>query len=127
MTRAVCCHAQSLGEPILHLGALNSYVSSIMHSASKEMGLLIAAPRQVRKCATSNPLGRAVYVIPINMMFLNFLVTLQQSSGHLVDDSKTTGVSGFAFQGTNAHVILRSQQAMQLCASRGGDLGEPQC
>lgn len=34
-------------------------------------------------------------------------------------DSRASGVSGFAFQGTNAHVILRSQAAKQHYASEG--------
>jgi len=33
---------------------------------------------------------------------------VQDSPEELTDERKTTGISGFAFQGTNAHVILRS-------------------
>ena len=43
----------------------------------------------------------------------------QESPGDMTMDSKASGVSGFAFQGTNAHVILRSQAARQHDVSEG--------
>ena len=48
MIRAASDHAKMLREPILHLGTLNSYVSSILESASKDCSLQMAIPRQVQ-------------------------------------------------------------------------------
>lgn len=46
-------------------------------------------------------------------------MALQVSPRHVGGGCKTTGVSGFAFQGTNAHVILRGEAALQSPAQPG--------
>ena len=48
-----------------------------------------------------------------------FTTQAQVSPGNIMINSKASGVSGFAFQGTNAHVILRSQAAEQHPLSEG--------
>ena len=50
---------------------------------------------------------------------------LQTAPGQMTDNSKATGVSGFAFQGTNAHVLLRSCAA-DCISSPIGVLPSPQ-
>lgn len=46
-------------------------------------------------------------------------MALQVAPKHVGVGRKTTGVSGFAFQGTNAHVILHSKAAKQSSAQPG--------
>ena len=46
-------------------------------------------------------------------------IPAQVSPGDVMMDSRASGVSGFAFQGTNAHVILRSQAPKQHHVSEG--------
>ena len=43
----------------------------------------------------------------------------QVSPGDVIMDNRASGVSGFAFQGTNAHVILRSHAVEQRHVSEG--------
>ena len=67
---------QALTMDILHLSLINPYITS-----------------------TLRPGGAAAAALPVHL-------PRQPSGAALVGGKAATGISGFAFQGTNAHVIL---------------------
>ena len=67
---------QGLTSDILHLSVINPYISSILRESSHAAAGLLAH------------------------------LPRQISGAAVAAETATTGISGFAFQGTNAHVIL---------------------
>ncbi len=67
---------QALTMDILHLSLINPYIAS-----------------------TLQPGSAAAAVLPVHL-------PRQPSGAALMRETAATGISGFAFQGTNAHVIL---------------------
>lgn len=91
-------HSEVQGIP--NLTAVNPYISSTLGGATAAASGSVAMPRQ-RCCGAAPATGIA--------------------AGGAMDagSSCAVGVSGFAFQGTNAHVVL-GRCACVLCASAPG-------
>ena len=74
--RCVCRMGQGLTSGILHLSAVNPYIAS-----------------------TLRPAAAAAPTLPVHL-------PRQPAGAAVAEGNAVTGISGFAFQGTNAHVIL---------------------
>jgi hypothetical protein len=88
MLNALLCrleHSEAQGIP--NLTAVNPYISSTLGGTAAAASGAVAMPRQ-RCCGVAPAMGMAA------------------GGGADAGSSCAVGVSGFAFQGTNAHVVL---------------------
>jgi hypothetical protein len=87
-------HAEAQGIP--HLTAVNPYISSTLGGSAQAASGAVVMPRQ-RCCGAAADVGTA--------------------AGGAVDAGSgcAVGISGFAFQGTNAHVVLGRCACGWLC------------
>ena len=76
LTQFCCRMGQALTADILHLSVVNPYIASTMR-----------------------PAASAAAALPVHL-------PRQPSGAAMAGGNAVTGISGFAFQGTNAHVIL---------------------
>lgn len=111
--RAVSCLTSLARPEIMHLRSLNGYVTGSMDSMAREAAISAAGQ------GLATPSG---YGCSVPRQQTPWMTLAQGPPGENNEEvwSRAMGVSAFAFQGTNAHVTLSTQQLHGSCTTPSG-------